>query len=168
MKRNDRRRLMAWIAGELDEREAARLRDRIEHEPALARAYRSLLSAWKALDGESGEPKAPDLLPRVMSAVRRADSELRAANFRSSPLWVRTAAAFALVAGIGMGALIGTSTDLGGDGSSAQSAVTVSSSAAQVVVADSNVSTLAEDYWQALIETNGSKAQSTGAGQGER
>lgn len=170
MNKRDRRLLMAWVAGELDEEQAARLQERLENDPEMTQAHRSLRSTWNRLSEGAGhlEGKNPDLVPRVMDAVRTAESERWVLSLRTSPLWVRTAAAVALALGVGLGALIGNSANLGSSREASAASTSLTSSETQVAAADSGVSTLAEDYWQALIEYNGSQSRSTSAKKGER
>jgi len=170
MNENDRRDLVALLTGELDERRAAGLGRRLEREPDLAAAYRSLLATWNGLGEkiERREGMPPNLVPRVMSAVRRVEADRRAWSLRSSPLWVRTAAAMALALGVGMGALIGNTANLGSSGETSSRAASTVAAQAQVAVVDTSVSTLAEDYWQALLEDNGSGSQASESGKRSR
>lgn len=170
MNKRDRRLLMAWVAGELDEEQAARLKRRLEHDSEMMRVHRSLLSTWNRL-GEGAkhwEAETPDFVPRVMDAVRYAEGERWMLSLRTSPLWVRTAAAVALALGIGLGALIGNSANLGSGSVESAANNSMVSAETKVAVSDSGVSTLAEDYWQALIEDSGSQSGSTGANRGEK
>lgn len=170
MNNHDRRRLMALLTGELDDEQTARLRQRLAREPELAAAHRSLQATWERMGGgaEAKGAEAVDFVPRVMSAIRREDAERRASSFRGSPMWVRAVAAVALVAGLGLGALIGDSANLGRAGGTSTPAASAASGETQVAVSDAGVSTLAEDYWQALIEDNGSSVNAHGASKRER
>lgn len=130
MSTESERDLMRLVAGELPAERAAALERRLATEPELAALYRRLQRAWTALElpPVAVPPGYAGRVAARASALRDAPPALAAA-----PLWVRAAAALALVAGVTLGAAVGLA------GGSAE------------LTADP-VLTLAEGYWQALDE----------------
>jgi anti-sigma factor RsiW len=98
--------LMRLLHGELSEARARELRQRLEREPALAEEYRRLQRAWEGLDLPPASPVPPGFSQRVM-AHARAERPGEGLSLRGAPVWVRAAAAAALVAGTVLGIGVG-------------------------------------------------------------
>jgi anti-sigma factor RsiW len=98
------REIVRCLAGGLDAAAAAELRRKIEADPAAARR----LAAWEhAWTGLALPPPGP--VPASFSlGVRRRLAEARAETATGlRPLWVRAVATAALLAGLGLGSLLG-------------------------------------------------------------
>jgi hypothetical protein len=121
--RRDRRELLRWLAGELDEAAGRRLRRRLADEPELARAAAALRRTWDGLAdpaGAAGGAVPPGFAGRVMARVREeAAAGRRARAVRGFggpvPAWARAAGAAALVLGLAAGAGMGVRLPRGGE-----------------------------------------------------
>jgi anti-sigma factor RsiW len=102
--------LMRLLHGELPEAQARALRERLDRDPALAEEYRKLHRTWEGLVLPPPSPVPPGFSQRVMARAR-ADAWTRrpaeGLSLRGAPVWVRAAAAVALVAGTALGIGVG-------------------------------------------------------------
>src|SRR5215212_4527501 len=92
--------LMRLLHGELPEERARELRAQMERDPALAEEYRRLQESWEDLALPPTAPVPPGFAQRVAARSR-------AEQTASTPGWVRTAAALALILGTVVGAGVG-------------------------------------------------------------
>jgi anti-sigma factor RsiW len=104
--------LLRRLAGELPPELARALDRRLAAEPELAARYRALEASWAALAPPPGSPVPPRITARVMAAWRplrgtAAVGPPAALSWSLAPTWVRAAAAFALAAGVALGAGLG-------------------------------------------------------------
>jgi hypothetical protein len=121
--RRDRRELLRWLAGELDEAGDRRLRRRLADEPELARAAAALRRTWDGLaepPGSAAGAVPPGFAGRVMARVREeaaAGRRLPALPGFGGPVpaWARAAGAAALVLGLAAGAGMGVRLPRGGE-----------------------------------------------------
>jgi anti-sigma factor RsiW len=105
--------LLRLASGELPADRERALRDRLARDPELAAAYRRLESAWRGLELPPPAPVPLGFSGRVMSRVRALDAAGAPAasasvSWAAAPNWVRATAAAALVAGVLLGAGLGT------------------------------------------------------------
>jgi anti-sigma-K factor RskA len=109
MKRDLEVDLMRLLHGELPAASARELRQRMEHEPELAAAYRRLAGAWEGLELPPAAPVPLGWSGRVMAQVRAASRPGAEASLRwaDAPRWVRATAAAALLVGVALGAGLG-------------------------------------------------------------
>jgi len=151
--------LLRLLAGELPPERERALRDRLGQDPELAAAYRRLERAWEGLSLPAPAPVPLGFTDRVMARAR----ELNAAGvhaqqgsegagaagaplrWSAAPTWVRASCAAALVAGVLLGA------GLGSRGLSQEA------SAAAAAPASGSVPALTESYWT-LVATAGDSA----------
>ncbi len=157
MTKENQRRLMRLLHGELPAAEARRLEAELERDAQLRSAYRRLAETWEGLELPVSEVPA-GFSARVTAAARRLrQAELRGGELSWSlaPAWARTGAAAALAAGLLLGAAFG-----GGFGTPGTEAPAGAGGEA-VLVADADVDadalplSLAEVYWLALEEGDG-------------
>jgi hypothetical protein len=104
--------LMRLLHGELGTERTRALRARLEREPALAAAYRRLESAWRGLELPPPAPVPVGFAGRVTTHARalRGDGAAAAGtiDWSAAPRWVRATGAAALVAGVLLGAGLGS------------------------------------------------------------
>lgn len=149
--------LMRLLHGELPEEQARALRARLERDPALAEAYRRLGRSWEEL---ALPPAAPVPLGFAQRAAALATAE-RSAQTAPTPVWVRAAAALALILGTAVGIEVGGSWPLG---ERKPAAVTQQDGTVETADQDETASTidgsLAEGYWTAMDELDGGTSES--------
>jgi hypothetical protein len=139
----DRVQLLRLLRGELPPERASALRERLVREPGLAAAWRRLESAWEGLTPPPPAPVPLGFSGRVMARVREQAGGApplgagagAAITWAAAPTWVRATCAAALVAGVLLGAGLGSRARLDERQRSAES-----------------VSALTESYW-ALVDT---------------
>jgi len=136
MTSDDQRQLMRLLHGELSAEETARWRQRLEVEPALAARYAELERLWSGLELPDPAPAGPQLAAAVRRRLEREANPSLVDMWRLAPAGNRLLAAAALVAGIGIGTLAGTVSEVQADDS---------------LFAATQIS-LAESYWQVLEE----------------
>lgn len=100
--------LMRLLHGELPEGEARELRARIAREPELVAAFHRLKRTWNALEPPPRSPVPPGFAGRV-AARARSEAAPGTLAWASAPVWVRAAAAAALIVGAALGAGMGRS-----------------------------------------------------------
>ncbi|HEV7515972.1 MAG TPA: hypothetical protein VGR07_06705 [Thermoanaerobaculia bacterium] len=99
--------LMRLLHGELPPERAGELERRLGREPELALCYRRLQAQWEGLALPPPRPVPPGLTGRVMAHVASAAREGTTLSWSLAPIWVRAAAAAALVGGMALGAGLG-------------------------------------------------------------
>jgi anti-sigma factor RsiW len=101
--------LMRLLRGELPEDRARTLRERLKRDPDLERKYQRLRHIWEGLDLPPAAPVPIGFTQRVMARARadRAENPVASLSLRGAPVWVRAAAAAALVAGTVLGIGVG-------------------------------------------------------------
>src|SRR5579864_4363707 len=112
----DKLQLLRLLHGELPPERASALRERLVREPELAAAWRRLESAWERLAPPPPTPVPLGFSGRVMARVREhaagAAPPLGTAagtiTWAAAPTWVRATCAAALVAGVLLGAGLGS------------------------------------------------------------
>jgi len=104
------RELVRYLAGGLGEAEAAELRRGIEADPVAARRLADWESAWTGL-----ELPPPGPVPAGFAAGLRARLGGQPSPLPFAPVWGRALAAAALVAGLGLGSVLGLSLTNGGE-----------------------------------------------------
>ena len=104
------RELVRYLAGGLGEAGAAELRRRIEADPAAARRLADWERAWTGL-----ELPPPGAVPAGFAAGLRARLAAETSPLPLAPAWGRALAAAALVAGLGLGSILGLSLANGGE-----------------------------------------------------
>jgi len=141
----DELELMRLLHGEMPPEQAHRLRGRLEREPGLAAAWARLERTWNGLELPPAAPAPHGFSRRVLARTREARDGL---SWSAAPVWVRAAAAAALVTGLALGVGAGSWA-----GTAAQTTATDSASmtAAQSTSEDAETS-LAESYWDSLGE----------------
>jgi anti-sigma factor RsiW len=97
--------LMRLLQGELPEERARALRERLERDPDLARDYDRLRRTWEGLALPPSSPVPPGFARQLMARVR--SDRPGGLSLRGAPVWVRAAAAAALVAGTVLGIGVG-------------------------------------------------------------
>jgi anti-sigma factor RsiW len=140
--------LLRLLRGELPPGQASALRERMEREPDLAAAWQRLERAWEGLALPPPAPVPPGFSGRVMAHVRERRQPAAAEtaiSWAAAPRWVRASCAAALVAGVLLGAGLGSrgradDRQRGGEG----------------------VPALTESYWE-LVETPNEPAAATPA-----
>jgi anti-sigma factor RsiW len=132
----DSMQLLRLLHGELPPERASALRERLAREPELAAAWRRLESAWEGLAPPPPAPVPLGFSGRVMARVREGAAAPGGAaiSWAAAPTWVRATCAAALVAGVLLGAGLGSRGRLDERQRTAES-----------------VPELAESYW-ALVE----------------
>ena len=148
MNRSTEMDLMRRLHGELTAEEARELDARLGRDPELARRYARLRERWESLvlpPAAQAAPVPPGFTGRVMAHVEAAAlaGEGSALSWSRAPIWVRAAAAAALVAGMALGA----SLSLLPQGSSLDALPGTASMGERVPLADS--------YWSAVEEETG-------------
>jgi anti-sigma factor RsiW len=138
--------LLRLLGGELPADRERALRDRVASDPELAAAYRRLESAWEGLALPPPGPVPIGFSGRVMARVRElpgggAAETPTSVSWAAAPRWVRATAAAALLAGVLLGAGLGTRR------------------APDERHALAGVPALTESYW-AMVETAGESAAS--------
>lgn len=106
--------LMRLLHGELPEARARELRARLLSDPALAAEYDRLRQAWEGLVLPPASPAPLGFSQRVMARAR-SERPSASLSLRGAPVWVRAAAAAALVAGTVLGIGVGGKLPLGDD-----------------------------------------------------
>ena len=112
----DKVQLLRLLHGELPPERASALRQRLVREPELAAAWRRLESAWERLAPPPPTPVPLGFSGRVMARVReRAAGPAPlgtaggpAVTWAAAPTWVRASCAAALLAGVLLGAGLGS------------------------------------------------------------
>jgi anti-sigma-K factor RskA len=100
-------RLLRLLHGELPADEAQSLQGRMAEDRELAARYEVLRKSWLTLELPEPAAAPPGFAARVATRARAAQEEL---SWAVAPLWVRTAAAAALVVGVVIGASLSWST----------------------------------------------------------
>jgi anti-sigma factor RsiW len=107
----DKLQLLRLLQGELPPERASGLRERLAREPELAAAWRRLESAWEGLTPPPAAPVPLGFSGRVMARVREQAAGVppgNAISWAAAPTWVRATCAAALVAGVLLGAGLGS------------------------------------------------------------
>jgi negative regulator of sigma E activity len=112
----DKAQLLRLLHGEVPPEKASALRERLVREPELAAAWRRLESAWERLAPPPPAPVPLGFSGRVMARVReqaagappRGTAAGAAITWAAAPTWVRATCAAALVAGVLLGAGLGS------------------------------------------------------------
>jgi hypothetical protein len=110
----DRVQLLRLLHRELPPERASALRERLVREPELAAAWRRLESAWEGLTPPPPAPVPLGFSGRVMARVREQAAgaaiplDTNAISWAAAPTWVRATCAAALVAGVVLGAGLGS------------------------------------------------------------
>src|ERR1700720_1166958 len=112
----DKVELLGLLQGELPPERASALRERLVREPELAAAWRRLESAWEGLTLPPPAPVPLGFSGRVMSRVREQAGGApplgagagATITWAAVPTWVRATCAAALVAGVLLGAGLGS------------------------------------------------------------
>lgn len=117
MKRVRDRELVRYLAGGLGEAEAAALRRRIEADPGAARRLAVWERTWRGLELPPPGPVPAGFAGRLRARLAGEREERVFAGLR--PAWARTLAAAALVAGLGLGSVLGLALANGGEGQGA-------------------------------------------------
>lgn len=148
MKESTERHLMRRLHGELPDGEAHELERRMAGDPELAAAYRRLEAAWESLELPDAGAPPPGFTGGVVRAARKIrDGEL---SWALAPAWARAGAAAALSAGLLLGAAFG-------GGFTAPSPSPELEQTADLD-ADGLPLSMAEVYWLALEDSEGSFA----------
>jgi anti-sigma factor RsiW len=141
--------LLRLLNGELPAAREQQLRRRMASEPELAAAFRRLERAWEGLELPPPTPVPLGFAGRVMAQVRErhaaAGAPAAAAgslSWAAAPRWVRATAAVALLAGVLLGAGLGTR------------------GVSEERRSSGGVPALTESYW-AMVETAGDSAGPT-------
>src|ERR1700724_2782151 len=106
--------LLRLLQGELPPERASALRERLAREPKLAAAWRRLESAGEGLTRPPAAPVPLGFSGRVMARVREQAAgttrplDTNAISWAAAPTWVRATCAAALVAGVLLGAGLGS------------------------------------------------------------
>jgi anti-sigma factor RsiW len=103
--------LLRLLRGELPPEQASALRARLEREPELAAAWQRLEGVWEGLELPPPAPVPLGFSGRVMAHVRerRQPAAAEAAiSWAAAPKWVRASCGAALVAGVLLGAGLGS------------------------------------------------------------
>jgi len=105
--------LLRLLHGELQPEEADALRERLVREPQLAAAWQRLERVWEGLAPPPPAPVPLGFTGRVMARVHEARQEgppetLGAISWSAAPTWVRASCAAALLAGVLLGAGLGS------------------------------------------------------------
>jgi hypothetical protein len=112
----DKAQLLRLLHGELPPERASALRQRLVREPGLAAAWRRLESAWERLAPPPPTPLPLGFSGRVMARVRERAAGAApagtaagpAVTWAAAPTWVRASCAAALLAGVLLGAGLGS------------------------------------------------------------
>jgi len=110
----DKAQLLRLLHGELPPDRASALRERLVREPELAAAWRRLESAWERLTPPPPTPVPLGFSGRVMARVREQAAGAppgvagAAISWAAAPTWVRASCAAALLAGVLLGAGLGS------------------------------------------------------------
>ena len=137
--------LLRLLNGELPAAREQQLRRRLASEPELAAAFRRLERAWEGLELPPPTPVPPGFGGRVMAQVRErhaaagAPAAAGSLSWAAAPRWVRATAAAALLAGVLLGAGLGTR------------------GVSEERRSSGGVPALTESYW-AMVETAGDSA----------
>ena len=140
--------LLRLLHGELPPARASALRERLEREPELAAAWQRLERAWEGLQLPPPAPVPLGFSGRVMACVRelhRPPAAEPTLSWAAAPRWVRASCAAALLAGVLLGAGLGTRGRLDERQRGAE-----------------GVPALTESYWE-LVETPNEPAAATPA-----
>jgi len=138
--------LLRLLHGELPEARARELRARLERDPALAADYDRLRRTWEGLVLPPAAPVPPGFAQRVMARARSERPE--GLSLRGAPLWVRAAAAAALVAGTVLGIGVGGRLPIGDD---TQTVPTTPAVQTETTQSDTPVDdSLAGSYWDTV------------------
>jgi anti-sigma factor RsiW len=138
--------LLRLLHGELPEARARELRARLERDPALAADYDRLRRTWEGLVLPPAAPVPPGFAQRVMARAR-AERPV-GLSLRGAPLWVRAAAAAALVAGTVLGIGVGGRLPLGDE---TQTVPTTPAVQTETTQSDTPVDdSLAGSYWDTV------------------
>jgi anti-sigma-K factor RskA len=134
MDRETEKQLIRLLTDELSAADARELRQRLEKEGDLQRAFASLQERWKALEPPPLQPVHPSFTSRVVRQATLTGPAVAAPGLGgAAPLWTRATAAAALAVGILVGALLA---------SQSQSEDWTAWNAVEL--------TQAEDYWETL------------------
>ncbi len=150
MTKENERRLMRLLHGELPAAEARRFERELESSAELRSAHRHLAETWEGLELPASEVPAGFSASVMASARRLRGSEL---SWSQAPAWARFSAAAALAAGVLLGTVFGGG--LGAPG------VPAGSGGGTVLLADADVDadalplSLAEVYWLSVEESGG-------------
>ncbi len=156
MTKENERRLMRLLHGELPAAEVRRLEQELERDGELRSTYERLAAAWNGLELPASEVPA-GFSASVMAAARELPAgEL---SWSLAPAWARAGAAAALAAGLLLGAAFGA-----GFGAPVAGSETELLADADVD-ADALPLSLAEVYWLSLEESGIPAAAESG---GER
>lgn len=112
----DKVQLLRLLHGELPPERASALRERLVREPELAAVWRGLESAWERLTPPPPAPVPLGFSGRVMARVREHAAGAHplgtaagaAISWAAAPTWVRATCAAALLAGVLLGAGLGS------------------------------------------------------------
>jgi len=105
------KQLIRLLAGELTQADARELRQRLDNEADLRRAFAALQERWEALEPPPLQSVHPSFTSRVVRQAILEPSVGAAGLDRSTPLWTRATAAVALAGGILVGALLVSPSD---------------------------------------------------------
>lgn len=100
--------LIRLLHGELSPGEARELRARMGREPELAGTWRRLERSWQGLELPPASAAPPGFAGRVMARVTSQPAP-GSLSWSAAPVWVRTTAAAALMAGAALGIGVGRS-----------------------------------------------------------
>lgn len=114
MKRVRDREVVRYLAGGLGEAETAALRRRIEADPEAARRLEAFERLWNGLELPAPAPVPAGFAARISARLAAERAEGLSLGLR--PAWARTLAAAALVAGLGLGSVLGLALANGGEG----------------------------------------------------
>lgn len=143
--------LMRLLHGELPADEARELRARMDRDPSLAAAYARLERAWNGLDLPPAPPAPPGFGQRILARAQGEPSG-GAISWAAAPVWVRAAAAAALVLGAAMGAGVGSWTGISQSGEAHERETAAETLFTQADSESGVQSSFAESYWDALGE----------------
>jgi len=145
----DELELMRLLHGEMPAGQARLLRGRLEREPGLAAAWARLERTWSGLELPPAAPAPLGFSQRLLVQARRSRQAGDGLSWSAAPVWVRAAAAAALVTGLALGA--GAGSWAGGNPETREPAANdlASLAAAQSSSEDAETS-LAESYWDSL------------------
>ena len=104
----DELELMRLLHGEVPAEQARLLRGRLEREPELAAAWARLERTWSGLELPPAAPAPLGFSQRVLARARQSGQAGDGLSWSAAPVWVRAAAAAALVTGMALGAGAGS------------------------------------------------------------
>ena len=103
----DDRRLIRYLHGELDAREARELAAQLERDPALRARLERLRVVWEALRPVPPTPVPYGFAQRLQRQIEAQRATGGAFGWSVAPAWVRVVAGAALVAGVALGLGLG-------------------------------------------------------------